>query len=262
MKEFTALCGAGGLVSGVAVLALSVAAKLVDRETTRVVWPVTGGLRRLAGPAQATAAEALVAVTALLPTPAGLRLGLLGAVFTTYTIAALLMRGRRCGCFGSWIPARFTTAHAAGCAVVAALALTGVLGPPGVRLACAEAGAGLALAVVAAAWLRHRSRAAGHVEPPADVRRIVIFTTESCRYCAALEAQRDRYQAMADCPVEFRRADTDEEVRAAGGAFPAAVAYGADGTAVADAAHGLAAIRDLLRHSAARSGRPGSQVTT
>lgn len=262
MKEFTALCAAGGLVVGGAVLALSVAAKLMDQETTRVAWPVTGGLRVLAGPAQVTAVEGLVAVTALLPVPAGPRLGLLGAVFTVYTIAALLMRGRRCGCFGSWIPARFTAAHAAGCAVIAALAFTGALGPPRAGLACAEAGAGLALAVVAAAWLRRRSRAAGRVEPPAEVRRIVIFTAESCRYCAALEAQRERYEAMAACPVEFRRATTDEEVRAAGGAFPAAVAYGADGAAVSDAAHGLAAIRDLLRHSTTRSGRPESRVTT
>lgn len=62
-------------------------------------------------------------------------------------------------------------------------------------------------------------------------------------------------------PVEFRRADGEEDARAAGGAFPAAVAYGADGSAVSDAAHGLAAIRDLLRHSTARSRRPGSEVT-
>ncbi|MEV5754782.1 hypothetical protein AB0L00_43830 [Actinoallomurus sp. NPDC052308] len=262
MKELTVLCAAAVLVGGVAVLALSVAAKLMDWETTRAVWPVTGGLRALAGPTPVTVVEGLVAVTALLPAPVGVRLGLLGAVFAGYTVAALLMRGRRCACFGDWIPTRFTMTHAAGCAVVAVLALVGILGPPGVWAAGAQAGAGLILALVAAAWFRRRSAADGHAEPQADVHRIVIFTTESCRYCAALEAQRDRYQAMADCPVEFRRADGDEEVRAAGGAFPAAVAYGADGSAVSEAAHGLAAIRDLLRHSTTPSRRSGSQVST
>lgn len=259
MKELTTLGCTAVLVGGVAVLALSLAAKLMDWDTTRVTWPVTGRLRTCAGPTQVTVVEGLVVATALVPCTVALRLGMLGAVFAAYAVAALVMRGRRCACFGSWIPTRFTAAHSAGCAAVGVFAFASTLGPPAIWVATAEAGAGLAVAAAAVAWFRHRS--AGHVEAPTDVDHIVIFTAESCRYCAALEAQRDRYEAMADCPVEFRRADGEEDARAAGGAFPAAVAYGADGSAISEAAHGLAAIRDLLRHSTARSGRAGSEVT-
>ncbi|MCO6010359.1 hypothetical protein NE236_35885 [Actinoallomurus purpureus] len=261
MRELAGLCSAAVLVGGVAVLALSIAAKLTDWETTRVMWPVTGRPRALAGPAPVTVAEGLAVVAALAPAPVPARLALLGAVFAAYTIAALLMRGRRCACFGSWIPTRFTTAHAAGCAVVAVAAFVGILGPPRTWLACVQAAAGLGAAGAAVVWFRCRS-GTGHVPAPADVDHIVIFTAESCRYCAALEAQRDRYEAMADCPVRFRRADAEEEVEAAGGAFPAAVAYDANGTAISEAAHGLVAIRDLLRNATRPSHRPGSQVTT
>ncbi|WP_433186704.1 hypothetical protein [Actinoallomurus sp. CA-150999] len=261
MRELAGLCAAAVLVGGVAVLALSLAAKLTDWETTRVIWPMTGRSRRLAGPAQVTVAEGLVVVAALAPSPVPARLGLLGAVFTAYTIAALRMRGRRCACFGSWIPTRFTTGHAAGCAVVAVAAFAGVIGPPGVWPACGEAAAGVGVAGAAVVWFRRRSGTAD-LPAPADVDHIVIFTAESCPYCTALEAQRDRYEAMADCPVRFRRADTEEDATAAGGAFPAAVAYDANGIAISEAAHGLAAIRDLLRHSTTHSSRPRSQVTT
>jgi hypothetical protein len=260
MIELGTLCSTAVLVGGVAVLALSLAAKLADWDATRIMWPVTGALRRVAGPAQVTVIEGLVVVAVLVPLPVTARLGLIGVVFTTYALAALLLRGHRCGCFGSWIPTRFTMRHAAGCAVVAVLAFTGVLGTRRVWVATAEAATGLVLAAVVAAWFRHRS-AADRTQVPADIHHIVIFTAESCGFCTALEAQRGRYEAMADCPVEFRRADSEEDAKAAGSVFPAAVAYGADGIPVSEPAHGMAGIRDLLRQSTPNSRRP-EQVTT
>lgn len=255
------LCSTAALVGAVAVLALSLAAKLADWETTRIIWPVSGALRRFAGPAQVAAAEGLVVVAVLVPLPVPARLGLTGAVFTAYALAALLLRGHRCACFGSWIPARFTAGHAAGCAAVAAPAFAGILGTPRPWVASAEACAGLVLAALAAAWLRHCS-AADRTRVAADIHHIVIFTAESCGFCTALEAQRGRYEAMADCPVEFRIADSEADAQAAGSRFPAAVAYGMDDIPVSEPAHGMAAIRDLLRQSTLNSRRPESRVRT
>jgi len=218
-------------------------------------------MRRIAGPVQVAVAEALVVVAMLVPLPVTARLGLTGAVFTAYAVAALLLRGHRCACFGSWIPTRFTTGHAAACAVAAALAFTAILGPPQVWAASTEAATGLALAALAAAWFAHRA-STDLAQAPADVHHIVIFTAESCGFCTALEAQRDRYEAMADCPVEFRLAESEEDVKAVGGMFPAAVAYDADDLPVAEPVHGMAAIRDLLRRSTPDSHRPQPRVTT
>jgi hypothetical protein len=256
------LCAAVALVGGVAVLALSFAAKLADWAATRVLWPVTGAVRRIAGPGPVTAVEGLVVAAALAPvTPVPVRLGSIGSLFAAYALAALRLRGHRCACFGSWIPARFTAGHAVACAGVAVPAGGGLLGgePGGTGtgewLASVEAATGLVLAALVAltalAVGRLRGRAAAdRARPVTGVDRIVIFTAEACGFCAALEAQRDRYEAMTDRPVEFRQADSDEDVQAAGGMFPAAVAYGVDGAPVSAAAHGLAGIRDLLRRSA------------
>ncbi|HEX6473131.1 MAG TPA: hypothetical protein VF069_28835 [Streptosporangiaceae bacterium] len=250
------LCSHAALAVGVAVLALSLAAKLAGRDETLAIWPVTGVARRFAGPAQVTAIEALVVAAMAVPLPVPPRLVLIGAVFTAYALAAAALRGRRCACFGAWVPARFTWRHAAACAAVAAAACCGLPGgePPGAG--SADAAAGLLLAVPVAAWLRRRARAAaGGTGIPAEIDHIVIFTAESCGFCAALEAQRRRYEAMTDRPVEFRRAESQEDARAAGGVFPAAVAYDTAGLPVAGPAHGLAGIRDLLRRGAPRSAR-------
>jgi hypothetical protein len=248
----------------VAVLALSLAAKLADWEETTVAWPVNGVPRTVAGPAQATVVEGLVVVAALVPLPVTVRLGLVGGLFAVYAVATLLLRGRRCACFGGWLPTRFTLAHAAGCAAAVALTVAAILGAPGLPgawSASTQAAIGLVIAVVAAGVFRYRA-AAARPAVVGDVERIVIFTAESCRYCAALEAQRDRYEAMTDRPVEFRRAVSEEDAAAAGGGFPAAVAYGPDGVPVGEPAHGLAGIRDLLRRSATGLRRTESQVTT
>jgi hypothetical protein len=290
--EVAPLCSATVLVGGVAVLALSLAAKLADWDETRILWPVTGAVRRIAGPAQVTTIEAAVVAAALVPAlPVPVRLALIGLLFAAYAAAVLLLRGRRCACFGNWMPTRFTVGHAAGCAGVAVLAACGA-GPlgrgsapglgrgPGPGLAAAlawaataQAAAGLTLASLIAliALLagrdRRRRAEADPPRPPAAIDHIVIYTAESCGFCTALEAQRGRYEAMADCPVEFRRAGSEEDIRAADGKFPAAVAYGPDGLPVSAAAHGLAGIRDLLHSSAAPSGaddlrRPKAEVTT
>jgi hypothetical protein len=265
MIELGSLCSAAVLVGGVAVLALSLAAKLADWDATSIMWPVTGALRRIAGPVQVTVFEGLVVVAVLMPLPVTARLALTSVVFTTYALAALLWRGQRCACFGSWIPTRFTMRHAAGCAVMAVLACIGILGSrrawAAAEAATAEAATGLVLAAVVAAWLWHRA-AADRMRVPADIHHIVIFTAESCGFCTALEAQRGRYEAMADCPVEFRHAESEQDAKTAGNVFPAAVAYGTDGIPVARPAHGLAGIRDLLRQSTSNSRRSETRVTT
>lgn len=278
------LCAALVLVGGVAVLALSLAAKLADWGETRVLWPVTGAgsgsgsgggsgfgggggggvVRWIAGPAQVTAVEGAVVAAALVPElPVAVRLGSIGLLFAAYAVATLLLRGHRCACFGSWVPGRFTLGHAAACAAVAVLACGGLFnaGPEWTTTTAAattEATAGLVLAALIALTalvaerVRGRAAAGRATASPAEVDHIVIFTAESCGFCAALEAQRGRYEAMTECPVEFRRADSEEDAKAAGGGFPAAVAYGADGLPLSDPAHGLAGIRDLLRRSAPR----------
>jgi hypothetical protein len=244
------VCSHAALAGGVTVLALSITAKLAGWDETGAIWPVTGAARRIAGPAQVTAAEGLVVMAAAVPLPVPARLALLGAVFTAYALAATALRGRRCACFGTWVPARFTWRHAVACAAVAAAACGGLLGGERSWAGSADAAAGVLLAVPLAAWLRARGgAAAGRAEIRAGVDHIVIFTAESCRFCAALEAQRGRYEAMTDLPVEFRRAESEEDARAAGGVFPAAVGYDAAGIPVAGPAHGLAGIRDLLRRS-------------
>jgi hypothetical protein len=266
--DVATLCSQVALFGGVAVLALSLAAKLAGWEATRAGWPVTGPGRRLAGPAQVTAAESLVVATALAPLPVPVRTGLIAIVFAAYALAAVALRGHRCACFGSWIPTRFTWRHAAACAAIAGPAGGGMFGTEPASVGSAEAGGGLVLAVLLAGWLRRRRAGAGDVRPPAEAEYIVIFTTESCGFCAALEAQRGRYEAMTACPVEFRQADSEEDVQAAGAVFPAAVAYGPDGLPVSGPAHGLAGIRDLLRRStppatkraAGPSRRPETQV--
>jgi hypothetical protein len=266
-KLCSVVCSAVVLAGGVAVLALSLAAKLADWAETGMLWPVTGAARRIAGPAQVTAVEGVVVVAALAPvTPVPARIGSVGLLFAAYALAALRLRGRRCACFGGWLPTRFTVGHAAACAGVAVLAGGGLMGgligggPGGTGtgrawLASVEVAIGLVLAALVAltavAVGRWRERAApGHGRRPgAEADHIVIFTAEDCGFCTALKAQRAHYEAMTDRPVEFRQADSDEDVRAAGGMFPAAVAYGADGRPVSAAAHGLAEIRDLLRRS-------------
>jgi hypothetical protein len=275
------LCSAVVLVGGVAALALSLAAKLADWAETRMLWPVTGAARRIAGPAQVTAVEGLVVAAALAPvTPVSARLGAAGLLYAAYAGAALRLRGHRCACFGSWVPTRFTAGHAAACAGVAVLAGGGLIGggpigggPGGTGagaawLASFEAATGLVLAALVAltalAVGRVRGRAAAErARPVAEVDHIVIFTAEHCGFCAALEAQRGRYAAMTDRPIEFRQADSDEDVQAAGGMFPAAVAYSADGRPVSAAAHGLAGIRDLLHRSAlSTTPSPATAATT
>ncbi|MFE7115545.1 hypothetical protein ACFU99_08995 [Streptomyces sp. NPDC057654] len=242
------LPGAAALVAGCGLMWVSVIAKLADRESTAVVWPVTGRLRRLLGPHTVSAAECAAVAAMLAPLPVRLRLLLLTVCFSCYAVAAVVLRGRRCACFGSWSQTRFSMLHAAACAAVAALAWWGMLCGLPSPAATISAGSSVALASAAAAWMWRRS--AARVRPPlSGIDRFVIYTSESCPYCSALEAQRSRYEALTDRPVEFRLADTDEAAEQAGRAFPAAVGYDADGIAVTEPVHGLAQIRDALRRA-------------
>ncbi|WP_209446405.1 hypothetical protein, partial [Streptomyces sp. MZ04] len=244
---------------GTGVLTLSVIAKLADWQATVSVWPVGGRARLLAGPGVVTAGEAAVVAAALAPLPVGARLAVVGMVFAGYAVAAVVLRGRECGCFGGWLPSRFTLRHALACLLGAVACLAGaVAGPVPVTAASTAAVAGVAVAVAVAGRLHHaarrrrrRRRGAGPVGWPTagSIDHVVIFTAASCGFCAALEAQQERYEAMAGCPLEFRNAATDEDKQAAGNAYPAAVAYDAAGSPVTAPAHGLADIRDLLRHT-------------
>jgi hypothetical protein len=171
------LGSAVALVGGVAVLALSFATKIADWAGTRALWPVTGAGRRIAGPSQVMAVEGVVVAAALAPgTPVPARLGSIGLLFAAYALAALRLRGRRCACFGGWLPIRLSMAHVAACAGVTVPAGGGLLGggPGGTGagqawLASLEAATGLVLAalvaLVALAVDRLRGRAAAG---PAD----------------------------------------------------------------------------------------------
>lgn len=210
-KLCSALCSAVVLGGGVAVLALSLAAKLGGWAETGMLWPVTGASRRFAGPAQVTGVEGMVVAAALAPvTPVPARLGSVGLLFAVYALVALRLRGRRRACFGGRPPTRVTGGHAAACAGVAVLAGVGLIaglvgGWPGgsgtgrAWFASVEVAIGLVLAALAA--------------------------------LTALAVGRLRTGAAAD---RGHRAATDA----------------AAGRPVSAAAHGLAEIRDLLRRSA------------
>ncbi|WP_336320524.1 hypothetical protein [Streptomyces lavendofoliae] len=245
------VCSAAAMAVGCGLLWLSLIAKVADREATAIMWPVTGRFRQLLGPGTVSAAEALVVAAVFAPLPVAWRLLLLGACFTCYAMAATVLRGRRCACFGSWLPTRFSRWHAVGCGAIAALSLAGAFGgglTAPLATAVAVSSAGVASAVAAGLWWRLARQQPG---PVLSIRRFVIFVTDSCPYCAALEAQRSRYEALTDKQVEFRRAATAEEAERAGKAFPAAVGYDADGVPVTEPVHGLSQIRDLLRRSTA-----------
>ena len=262
------IVGVAATAVGAGVLALSVAAKLADWEATRLVWPIRGWAGRLAGPGVITVMEAALVVAALAPLPPRLRMTMVGLVFAAYAAAALALRGESCGCFGSWLPTRFNLTHVAGCLMVAVLCISAALAggppPPAATLSAAVA-AGLAAAGVTAVVVKRRARSpAGRATtgrrdaplPPAEaIARVVVYTSASCGFCRALEAQAGRYEAMAGCPLEFHPATTEADKDAAGGAFPAAVAYEAGGAAVYGPVHGLSPIRDLLRHTATAPSR-------
>lgn len=251
------LSGGAAIAAGCGLLWLSLVAKLADRESARIVWPVTGRLGKVLGPGAVSAAEALVVAVLLAPLPVAVRLLPLAACFSAYAAAATVLHGRRCACFGGWLPTRFSALHAVGCACVAALAFTGVPGGLSVRAATVVAASSVAVAsaVAAGLWWRTAARAR---QPVCDVDRFVVFTAESCPYCAALEAQRSRYAALTDKPLEFRQAVTEEDAEQAGRAFPAVVGYDRDGVPVTGPVHGLSLIRDVLRRSAADRALTGS----
>jgi len=237
-----------------AVLALSVAAKLADWETTNTVWPTQGLARRLLSPVTVTAVEMGTLAVLVAPAPVQLRLALLGGLYAGYAAAAVALRGRDCGCFGGLWPSRFTGRHIIACAAAAVGVLTGAGYPPladqltvqqvsGVAVASIMVGALVAIALL------HR-RGDGPPPPPERIARVVVYTSRMCSFCLALLQQRSQYQAMAGCPVEFLEAETKLDQQRAGGAYPAGVAFDAAGEPVYGPVHGIRKIRDLLRHTA------------
>lgn len=236
---------------GVAVLTFSVIAKLSDWQATTSMWPVTGRARRLAGAPQVAAIEAAAVICAVIPLPVGVRVLAVGLLFVGYTAVALALRGRRCTCFGAAFHTTFTARHAGLCAVVGLAVLAGLaFDQPRPDVLSAVAGAAAALGATAAfvvRW-RHTIRRARSALPgrPEAATRVVVLGDHDCPVCTALWEQRIHLKAIAACDVEFRHADCEADRTIAGGRFPVAVGYDANGTAVAGPVWGTLDIRRLL----------------
>ena len=243
---------------GIAVLAFSVPTKLSSWPVTARAWPLTGRWSaRLASPAVVTAVEMAVITVAVLPLPTGPRLATVGVVYAAYTAAAVVLLGRRCSCFGSWLTTRFTVWHVAGDGAVAAMSLAaaGAGGPPRLTATFVSGSAAAAgvLAGLASALLLRRLGAPAVTPPPARpelIDHVVIYGTDTCPYCATLWDQQAYYRSLAGRPVSWRELGADDHEPAAADGVPAAVGYSAEGARVAGPVSGLSAIRDLLAATA------------
>jgi hypothetical protein len=238
--------------ASVALVALAATAKLLAWNATRDAWPVDApGLRTVLGPLPVTAAEIAAVLLAVAPLPAGVRLTGLGLLYATYAVASLLLRGRPCACFGQTFVTRFTAAHAVATAVAAVALLAGAAGgrPGGAAMSVTAALATLLGTVAALAGRLGRRRTEQRVADPAEVPpvdHVVVYGSPGCPGCRGVWAQKEQLLAIAACPVDFRLVSEEEAMRHAGGAIPAAIGYGPDGSQVFGPVAGLSAIRNLL----------------
>jgi hypothetical protein len=243
-----------GWAAGIAVLAFSVPAKLLAWSSTTQSWPMDGRwTSRVASPEVVTAAEAAVLAAAVAPLAVKPRLAAIGGVYAVYTGAAVVMLGRRCGCFGSKLTTRFTMWHVGGDALVAGLSLAAAAGPPPSRrsatlIAATTTAVGAVAGVTTMRRLRGTppQRAPVSALPTHAIDHVVIYGTDTCPYCATLWDQQDYYRMLADRPVTLRKLDPDDKGPAAAQEVPAAVGYNAHGDIVAGPVYGLSEIRDLL----------------
>jgi hypothetical protein len=235
----------------VAVVAASVLAKTVDWPATRAAWPVRSrAWRGLLGPWQVVSGEVAVVVLAMLPVDGRTRFLALATVYAGYAVAGVVLRGRPCACFGSTLATRFGWRHAAVCAAVAALLVTGALSPVSVRDASVVAVTGAMAGVAVMGWARLRHvRSRRRATDPAKltlVDHVVVYGSTGCPGCRGVWAQREQLAALASCSVEFRLVPEKEAMARAGGAIPAAVGYDRDGSPVFGPAVGLTAIRAMF----------------
>jgi hypothetical protein len=246
----------GGWAVGTGVLAFSVMAKLTHWSATTAAWPLTGPrLRRVVSPAVATGAEIGVLVLAMVPIAAQLRLAVMGLLYGVYACAAVGLRGRSCGCFGTRLRTRFTAGHAVACAAVAGLCLVGVAQPaPARSMASVVAMAATAIGLVAGLpWWSRLGRNQKRDSPPIRgelIARIEVYGTDACPVCTTLWDQQAYYRSFASCPVVFRKVTSAQEPAIVDGGVPAAVGYNAQGELLHGPVHGLPAIRDLLAATA------------
>lgn len=235
----------------IAVVAASVVAKALDRSATRAAWPIRStAWRRLLGPWQVVSGEVTVVLLALLPVPSRIRLLALAAVYASYAVAGVVLRGRPCACFGATFATRFGWRHAAVCAAAAALLVAGAAASLSIvdTTVAAAAGAVAGLAVMGWAHLRRRWARQRATDPAklALVDHVVVYGSTGCPGCRGVWAQRDQLAALASCSVEFQLAPEKEAMVRAGGAIPAAVGYDRDGGPVFGPVVGLAAIREMF----------------
>ncbi|MFC5723981.1 hypothetical protein ACFP1Z_27825 [Streptomyces gamaensis] len=251
-----ALCAAAAL----AVVAFAVTAKLLDWPRTQLRWPVRGRAAWLVGPVHVVVLETVVVLLVITPGGARPRCAVLAVLFLGYGVAAAVLRGRTCGCFGAGFTTRFGYGHAAACFLASGVlgAAAALVTVPAHTASLGAADAALTGAAVAAGLWWPRARAEQRATDPARIpliERIVVYGSSDCPHCKGLWTHREQLAAISAHPVEFQLVDRlpgGENARRAalaeaGGAVPAAVGYRADGQRVYGPAVGTVPIRDLLR---------------
>jgi hypothetical protein len=248
-------------VTGVGLVAFSVAAKLLDWRATTMMWPVTSPrLQVVLGPMPTMMIESFMVAFAIAPVSAQWRLAALGLLYSAYAMAALVLRGRPCACFGRTWVTRFSWGHAAACAVWAAILIGANMVTPSsatATLGAVMGGAIGATAGVAAGWRRWRAQQ--RVTDPAQVAlvdHIVVYGSTGCPGCRGVWAQQDQLAAIAACPVDFQLVEDGQAMKQVGGVIPAAVGYDSRGTPVYGPVVGLTAIRNLLVSTTRTAVRP------
>ncbi|RLU77133.1 hypothetical protein CTZ27_38195 [Streptomyces griseocarneus] len=252
---------------GLAVVAFSIAAKLLAWQRTVLAWPVHGPAAYLAGPQQTIAAETAVTALAITPVSIHLRLTVLAALYLTYTVAALALRGRDCGCFGTALHTRFTYRHAGACAATAMLTAAAATHPAAqadtTTASAFAAGLTLIGAATAAALRWPAARTQRRATDPANIPlidHIIIYGTTNCPHCRGLWNQKPFLTALSGRPVTFHiisQDTTPDTGRQApplppGTPVPAAIGYNATNHPVYGPATGTTPIRDLLTATASQ----------
>lgn len=220
-------------------------------------WPISKGLlARPYGPPVVAAAEITAAgVLVLLPGRAAAALAVVS--YAALAVAARVLRGNRCACFGmarlSAVGRTHIAANAAG-GLAAAIALVGGPGArPGLRTAIAVAAAAATLGAVLALDRHRDSRDARASRDAASgcgqrVYGVRLYTSDGCPSCRSLR------QLLADIEPARRNAVTtvvlgrgeDLPEPLAGLGVPAAVAVDATGEPVCTPVSGIGPVKALV----------------
>lgn len=261
-------------------MALAGAAKLADRDGTRIAaagfgvpWAAAGVVAVVLPPL-----ELAIAVLLIIPATAGVSALLTAALLSAFSIAiaAAVARGRKveCRCFGAasgrpaGLPAiaRNVALGVGAVVVVASPSARAVAWPSGLDGGSAAAGFAAATALglpVVLVLLRRHGRllerlagsVAGHPAPdlggPADGRPLLaIFSAESCSACTALAPRVAAWRvahARSLAIVELDVGEAQAAARSCGiTGTPAAVLVSPGGRIVRDPAHGASEVEALL----------------